>query len=89
MPLIKEGLFNSFIYTLIDSMRELGGVVILATSATPTFTTLLLQYYNSRSFQLGALAAASVMFTGIIMLLLVAASVVRHYWGRTGRSPME
>jgi iron(III) transport system permease protein len=85
MPLIKEGLFNSFVYTLIDSMRELGGVVILATSATPTFTTLLLQYYNSRSFQLGAVAAASVMFTGIIMLLLVASSVVRHYWGRTSR----
>ena len=83
MPLIKEGLFNSFVYTLIDSMRELGGVVILATAATPTFTTLLLHYYNESTSQIGAVAAASVMFTGIIMLLLVAASVVRHYWGRT------
>jgi iron(III) transport system permease protein len=85
MPLIKEGLFNSFVYTLIDSMRELGGVVILATAATPTFTTLLLHYYNESTSQIGAVAAASVMFTGMIMLLLIAASVVRHYWGRTSR----
>jgi iron(III) transport system permease protein len=85
MPLIKEGLFNSFVYTLIDSMRELGGVVILATAATPTFTTLLLQYYNERSSQIGSVAAASVMFTGIITLLLIAAAVVRHFWGRTSR----
>ncbi len=85
MPLIKEGLFNSFVYTLIDSMRELGGVVILATAATPTFTTLLLQYYNESTSQIGTVAAASVMFTGIIMLLLIAASVVRHYWARTSR----
>ncbi|MDA4118796.1 MAG: iron ABC transporter permease [Thaumarchaeota archaeon] len=85
MPLIKEGLFNSFVYTLVDSMRELGGVVILATAATPTFTTLLLQYYNERSSQIGAVAAASVMFTGIIVLLLITAAVVRHFWGRTNR----
>jgi iron(III) transport system permease protein len=85
MPLIKEGLFNSFVYTLIDSMRELGGVVILATAATPTFTTLLLQYYNESTSQIGIVAAASVIFTGMIVLLLVAASVVRHYWGRTSR----
>jgi iron(III) transport system permease protein len=85
MPMVKEGIFNSFVYTLIDSMRELGGVVILATAATPTFTTLLLHYYNESTSQIGAVAAASVMFTGIIMLLLVAASVVRHYWGRASR----
>jgi iron(III) transport system permease protein len=85
MPLTREGLFNSFVYTLVDSMRELGGVVILATSQTPTFTTLLLQYYNERSSQIGAVAAASVMFTGIITLLLIAAAVVRHFWSRTSR----
>jgi iron(III) transport system permease protein len=85
MPLVKEGLFNSFVYTLVDSMRELGGVVILATAATPTFTTLLLQYYNEKSSQIGAVAAASVIFTGIITLLLIASAVVRHYWGRTSR----
>jgi iron(III) transport system permease protein len=85
MPLTRDGLFNSFVYTLVDSMRELGGVVILATAQTPTFTTLLLQYYNEKSSQIGIVAAASVMFTGIITLLLIAASVVRHFWGRTNR----
>jgi iron(III) transport system permease protein len=85
MPLTRDGLFNSFVYTLVDSMRELGGVVILATAQTPTFTTLLLQYYNEKSSQIGIVAAASVMFTVIITLLLIAASVVRHFWGRTNR----
>ncbi len=83
VPLSKEGIFNSFVYTLVDSMRELGGVVILATAQTPTFTTLLLQYYNERSSQIGTVAAASVIFTGIIVLVLIAAAVARHFWGRT------
>jgi iron(III) transport system permease protein len=85
MPLIKEGLFNSFVYTLVDSMRELGGVVILATAATPTFTTLLLQYYNEKSSQIGTVAAASVIFTGLITLILIIGAVIRHFWGRTSR----
>lgn len=83
MPLTKEGVFNSFVYTLIDSMRELGGVVILATAQTPTFTTLLLQYYNEKSSVIGAVAAASVIFTGIIALVLIVGALVRHFWAPT------
>lgn len=82
VPLLREGLFLSFIYTFVDSLRELGGVVILATTQTQTFTTLLLEYYDSPLSSVGAVAAASVMFTCIIAGLLVVAAVFRHYAGR-------
>jgi ABC-type Fe3+ transport system permease subunit len=83
MPLIKSGLFNSLVYTFIDSLRELGGVIILTTAQTTTFTVLLLHYYNTETLytSIDTVAAASVVFTGVIALFLVIASVVRRYWG--------
>jgi iron(III) transport system permease protein len=83
MPLIKNGLFNSFVYTFVDSLRELGGVVILTTAQTTTFTVLLLHYFNTETLfsSIDTVAAASVVFTGIIALLMAVAAVVRHYWG--------
>ena len=44
LPLTRAGVFNSFIYTFVDSLRELGGVIILATAQSMTFTVLLLHY---------------------------------------------
>ena len=84
MPLIKGGLFNSIIYTFVDSLRELGGVVILTTAQTTTFTVLLLHYYNTSTLfsSIDTVAAASVMFTGLIALLLSVASVARHFLDR-------
>jgi iron(III) transport system permease protein len=83
MPLIKNGLFNSLVYTFIDSLRELGGVIILTTAQTTTFTVLLLRYYNTETLytSINTVAAASVVFTSVITLFLVLASVVRRYWG--------
>jgi len=82
-PLIKNGLFNSLVYTFVDSLRELGGVIILATAQTTTFTVLLLHYYNTSTLfsSIDTVAAASVVFTGLIALLMAAAGVVRRYWG--------
>jgi iron(III) transport system permease protein len=84
LPLTRAGIFNSFIYTFIDSLRELGGVIILATSQSLTFTVLLLYFYNTATLftDINVVAAASVMFTGIITLFLVIASLVRRYLDR-------
>jgi iron(III) transport system permease protein len=84
MPLIKGGLFNSIIYTFVDSLRELGGVVILTTAQTTTFTVLLLHYYNTSTLfsSIDTVAAASVLFTGLIALLLSVASIARHFLDR-------
>jgi iron(III) transport system permease protein len=82
-PLIKNGLFNSLVYTFVDSLRELGGVIILTTAQTTTFTVLLLHFYNTSTLfsSIDTVAAASVVFTGIIALLMAVAGVVRRYWG--------
>jgi iron(III) transport system permease protein len=84
LPLTRAGIFNSFIYTFIDSLRELGGVIILATSQSMTFTVLLLHYYNTASLftDINVVAAGSVIFTGIITLFLFMASLVRYYLDR-------
>ncbi|MGH9918739.1 MAG: ABC transporter permease subunit, partial [Nitrososphaerales archaeon] len=82
-PLIKNGLFNSLVYTFVDSLRELGGVVILTTAQTTTFTVLLLHFYNTSTLfsSIDTVAAASVVFTGLIALLMAAAGLVRRHWG--------
>jgi len=84
LPLTRAGIFNSFIYTFIDSLRELGGVIILATAQSMTFTVLLLRYYNTATLftDINVVAAASVIFTGIITLFLAAASLLRRYLDR-------
>ena len=84
LPLTRAGVFNSFVYTFVDSLRELGGVIILATSQSVTFTVLLLYFYNTATLftDINVVAAASVMFTGIIVVFLAAAALFRRYWER-------
>jgi len=92
-PLINNGLFNSVIYTFVDSLRELGGVVILATAQSTTFTVLLFQYYDSSSIgglrAFDTVAAASVTFTALIAVFLAAAAVVRRYYSRKWERPAQ
>jgi iron(III) transport system permease protein len=84
LPLTRAGIVNSFIYTFVDSLRELGGVIILATSQSMTFTVLLLHYYNTTTLftDINTVAAASVIFTGMIAVFLVIASLSLHFWER-------
>jgi iron(III) transport system permease protein len=87
VPLMKNGLINSFIYTFVESMRELGAVIILVTPQTAVFTTLILDYYNDNTLSFGIVAAASVMLTGIVVASLIVLSVVQHFWGRQRKIP--
>jgi iron(III) transport system permease protein len=84
LPLTRAGLFNSFVYTFIDSLRELGGVILLATSQSMTFTVLLLHFYNTSTLfsDINVVAAASVLFTGMIGLFLTLGAIFLHFWGR-------
>ena len=79
LPLIKEGILIGFIYTFVASLRELGGVVLLVTSQTVTFTALILSYWSAPKVQFGTVAAATVIFSLFIALVLVVASVVRYF----------
>ncbi len=84
LPLTRAGLFNSFVYTFIDSLRELGGVILLVTAQSVPFTVLLLHYYNTATLfsDINVVAAASVIFTGMIGLFLTLGAIFLHFWGR-------
>ena len=86
LPLIKAGFLNAFMYCTIDSMSDLGGVVLLAFGAATPFTVYLLQLYNGfvivNGFSEPIVAAAAVMFVGIIALIIAGISLVAHFWGR-------
>jgi len=82
LPLIKGGLINSFVYALVDSMRELGAVVLLSSSTAMPFTSLLLNYYEVHNVTGNVLAAGSVILTGLIIIILVALAIVERLTGR-------
>jgi len=85
LPLIKDGIINSFVYGLIDSVRELGAVVLLSGPAATPFTTLLLNYYEAHNVTGDVLAAGSVILTGLIIVLLVVLVVIERVTGGPSR----
>ena len=85
LPLIKDGIINSFVYGLIDSVRELGAVILLSGPAAIPFTTLLLDYYEAHNGTGNVLAAGSVILTLVIIALLVALVVVERLTGGPNR----
>jgi iron(III) transport system permease protein len=79
VPLIRVALINSFVFVFANSLRELGGVVILATPSTQSFTTLLLDLYSSQVAQFDTLAAGSLILTGLIAAALAAFALSERY----------
>jgi iron(III) transport system permease protein len=82
LPLIRQGLINSFVFVLVDSLRELGAVIILVTPSAFAYTVLLLTYYNVNTLSGNVLAAGSVVLTLIVMAILVGLQTVNHFVGR-------
>lgn len=78
-PLLKVALANSFIFVFANSLRELGGVVLLATPNSQSFTTLLLDLYNSQVAQFDVLAAGSLILVGLIAVALAAFALAQYY----------
>lgn len=71
VPLLKNGIANSFLYTFIDSMRELGAIVLLITAGNNVYTGLLLRMYSQSASALPTVAAGSTILVGIIFVFLV------------------
>ncbi len=76
LPLIKGGIVNSFLYTFIDSIRELGAVILLTTSSTIVLDVLLLELWTTQASSLGVVSAASVIVTLFIGGVLLVAEIV-------------
>jgi ABC-type Fe3+ transport system permease subunit len=70
VPLIKGGVTNTFLYSFIGSMRELGAVVLLITAGNNVLTNLLLQMYSQDAGALPTVAAGS-MFLFLMVLSVV------------------
>jgi iron(III) transport system permease protein len=70
IPLIKGGVTNTFLYSFIGSMRELGAVVLLITAGNNVLTNLLLQMYSQDAGALPTVAAGS-MFLFLMVLSVV------------------
>ncbi len=82
VPLIRQGLINSFVFVLVDSLRELGAVIILVTPSAYAYTVLLLTYYHVNTLSGNVLAAGSVVLTLIVMGILFSLQVAGYLLGR-------
>jgi iron(III) transport system permease protein len=82
LPLIRQGLINSLVFVLVDSLRELGAVIILVTPSAFAYTVLLLTYYHVNTLSGNVLAAGSVVLTLIVMVFLFGLQMVNHFLGR-------
>ncbi len=83
-PLLKVSLAYSFVFVFANSLRELGSVVLLATPNSQSFTTLLLDLYNSQVAQFDTLAAGSMILIGLIAASLAAFALAQRYLSGRG-----
>src|SRR5580704_314668 len=85
-PLLRVAIVNSFVFSFVESLRELGGVIILSTPNSAAFTTLLLEIYDSQSAAFGILSAGSLVLTGLIAASLATFAVIRYFLSRRAKS---
>jgi iron(III) transport system permease protein len=77
LPLMRRGMVNSFVYTFVNSLREVGAVVFLATGNSIVIMTLLLQLQSQNALSLNLLAATSVILSVFIMIALALSSIAQ------------
>jgi len=68
MPLVKGGMISSFTYIFIESIKEIGALILLVSPNTIMFTVYLLQLYSQHA------AAINVVAAGSVLLVLVVAT---------------
>ena len=89
LPLMRRGLLNSFLYAFINSLRELGAVVLLVTAQSVVVTTLLLNLQSQHAFALNTVAAASVFLSIFIMIALAIQAYIRRGPTATVKKPSK
>jgi iron(III) transport system permease protein len=82
LPLMRRGMLNSFIYAFVNSLRELGAVVLLATGSSVVFMTLLLEIQSQHALAINMLAAASILLSMFIMVALAIPSLIQYISSR-------
>ncbi|MDG6908473.1 MAG: iron ABC transporter permease [Nitrososphaerota archaeon] len=81
MPLLRNGMVNSFIYVMVDSFRELGAVVLLSNASSILLIVLILNLFETTASSLPVVAALSTLMT----LMLAATIIVTRLVTRSRR----
>ena len=82
LPLARGGLVSTFTFTVVDSLREFGGVVLLTTATSEAFIVLLLGLFDAQGTAIGIFAAGSLILILLILVVVVALAVVQAYSNR-------
>jgi len=67
IPLTLGGILHAFLYTFVDSMRELGAIVLLITPTATVFTAYIFQLYTNSAMYLPVVAAGATILTLIVL----------------------
>lgn len=81
IPLTLGGVIHAFLYTFVDSMRELGAIVLLITPTASVFTAYILQLYTNSAMYLPVVAAGATILSLIVLsftIIMIAVFGVRR-----------
>jgi iron(III) transport system permease protein len=81
LPTIKKALFNGAFLFLANSVRDLGSVILLVTPGTILVLPLLLNLYSETASSLPVVAAATVITSGVLTLVLVVFRIAERIIG--------
>jgi len=70
IPLARGGMFSSFTYIFIESIKEIGALILLVSPNTIMFTVYLLQLHSQHAAAINVVSAGSVL-----LVVLVGASL--------------
>ncbi|MDG6997089.1 MAG: iron ABC transporter permease [Nitrososphaerota archaeon] len=80
IPLLRNGIVNSFIYVMVDSFRELGAVVLLSNASTILLIVLILNIFEQTASALPVVAALSTLMTLMLAATIIVTRVLT--WSR-------
>ncbi len=83
IPLLKLGVTNSIVFVFIQSVKELGALILLTTAQTPILMVLLMNMYGQHPGLQFEVAAAAVMITMIICGILIVAQIIERLLKRS------
>ena len=76
IPLLKNGMVNSFIYVFVNSFRELGAVEIFANASTIVMIVLLLNLFEQQAGAYPVVAALSVLMVLMLTVTIVLTRII-------------
>lgn len=76
VPLLKDGIANAFLFTFIDSAKELAAIVLLVTAGNQVLMGMLMLIWTQNPSALPMIAAGSIMFTIVLAVLSLVQSKI-------------